>query len=584
MSIVDKIRVLETIVKTPIYSVVGFAENRLIYLSTREGSRDLWSMDVETRQVRQITKGGIHGVAKPVEESPLVIYLKDVTKGREQHLIYKADSRTGDSEKLAEFTPMRIFGIAFDGEKIAFTGASQKDISLYLAKINGGIEKLYTLNTIASVTDLNDKYIVGSGMLKMDPKTMEIFIYNLETNEFTIYTPREKSINKAPALDKNKILFETTALGNNRLVIYNIEGKTLDEVKFAYKDYERYNPVEHIDYDWLNGSKIWTIAEKNGRTKVFIDGRNIPLPEGFTESIAIHGEKLYASTSTLVTPYRIFEIDLKSYRRTVLIENKLPEEIAKSLGTSKFIKYKSFDNLEIPTYVVESKKATKPSLTIIYVHGGPWGEVADRWSVMISSLVALGYHIVAPNFRGSTGYGEEFRLLDIGDPGGGDLQDIVYARKWAVEEGIASEVAIMGYSYGGYMTFLATGKYPELWKCGVAGAGVVDWEEMCGLSDALFRQFIDILFAGKRELWKERSPITYVERVKAPLCIIHPQNDTRTPLKPVLKYVNKLLDLGRTFELHVVPDIGHAIVTVEDIFKILLPAAIFLEKYKTNKF
>lgn len=137
----------------------------------------------------------------------------------------------------------------------------------------------------------------------------------------------------------------------------------------------------------------------------------------------------------------------------------------------------------------------------------------------------------------------------------------------------------MGYSYGGYMTFLALGKYPEIWKCGVAGAGVVDWEEMYELSDAIFKKFIEVLFDNKKELFKDRSPITYVKNVKVPVCIIHPQNDSRCPIQPILKYVNKLVEQGNTFELHVVPDMGHYIKTTEDIVKILLPAILFLNKY-----
>ncbi|HDI02372.1 MAG TPA: S9 family peptidase, partial [Ignisphaera sp.] len=259
----------------------------------------------------------------------------------------------------------------------------------------------------------------------------------------------------------------------------------------------------------------------------------------------------------------------------------LPEELASRIGRSMFVRYKSFDGLEIPMYVIESSIAPKPGPGIVYVHGGPWAEVRDTWSLMIVSLVVSGFHVLAPNFRGSTGYGDEFRVLDIGDPGGGDLMDIIYARNWAVEHNIVDKdkVAVMGYSYGGYMTYLALGKTPEYWCCGVAGAGIVDWEEMYGLSDAIFRKFIDVLFAQRKEIMKERSPITYVENVRSPLCIIHPQNDTRTPLKPVLRYIAKLLDLGKTFEVHVIPDMGHVIITMDDAVKILLPALIFLRRY-----
>jgi dipeptidyl aminopeptidase/acylaminoacyl peptidase len=243
------------------------------------------------------------------------------------------------------------------------------------------------------------------------------------------------------------------------------------------------------------------------------------------------------------------------------------------------VKVKSFDGVEVPTFVLESAAAPKPGPTVVYVHGGPWSEVADAWSVFVAALAALGYHVVAPNFRGSTGYGEDFRRMDIGDPGGGDLEDVVKAAEWARGEKLASRVAIMGYSYGGFMTFLATVKKPDAFDAGVAGAGIVDWEEMYQLSDAFFRRFIDVLFAGKRELWRDRSATNFAGALKVPLCIIHPQNDTRTPLKPVLKYAMKLLELGKTFELHVLPDAGHAVTKMDDALKLLLPAAIFLEKY-----
>ncbi len=130
------------------------------------------------------------------------------------------------------------------------------------------------------------------------------------------------------------------------------------------------------------------------------------------------------------------------------------------------------------------------------------------------------------------------------------------------------------------MTYLALGKKPNLWDAGVAGAGIVDWSYLYDLSDALFNKFIEELFDGlNRELMKKRSPIEYVENVRSPLCIVHPQNDSRTPLKPVLKYVEKLLEKKIAFEVHVIPDMRHVFRTVDEILKVVLPAVVFLDKY-----
>ena len=139
----------------------------------------------------------------------------------------------------------------------------------------------------------------------------------------------------------------------------------------------------------------------------------------------------------------------------------------------------------------------------------------------------------------------------------------------------------MGYSYGGFMTFLATVKKPDVWDVGVAGAGIVDWDLTYELSDPIFKSFIDTLFDRNAELRKDRSAIHFVDNLKVPLCIIHPQYDTRTPLKPVLNYVYKLLEKRHPFEMHIIPEMGHTISRIDDIVKIVLPAILFLnEKLK----
>ncbi|TRM83530.1 S9 family peptidase, partial [Sulfolobus sp. F3] len=248
-----------------------------------------------------------------------------------------------------------------------------------------------------------------------------------------------------------------------------------------------------------------------------------------------------------------------------------------NLGEVEYIKIKS--EVEVPTWIIKSNRGRVPGIGIVYVHGGPWSDVDDSWNLLISPLLLFGYHVIAPNFRGSTGYGSKFNLMDIGDPGGGDLRDVVKARDYAVEKGIVKRIGIMGYSYGGYMTLLAVGKELDKWDFGIAGASVADWVEMYELSDATFRSFIEILFNGKNlELMKERSPITYVKNVKVPLCIIHSQNDSRTPLSPVMRYVQELHKSGKSFELHVVPNMGHAIYNVDNAIDILLPAIIFLKR------
>lgn len=580
MSVVEKLKIVEEIVKLPWYGVTGITQNKLIYVSTSEGIRDLWALDLKTNKTLRLTTKGISGVADVKSKSPLIIYIRDVTDGKELHKVFTINVNEPKEKILVDFKPKRIFGISFDGERIALSCAGEKEVEIYTAKPDGKYEKVYGVKALIIVTSNDGNLITGYGSFK-DPKTFELFIYNLEDGSFKVYTPKKGASCKPPMVYKGKLLFSTNAFGDEKLMIYNFYEDELKELELPYEDYKKYKFTEYVNYGWTEDGRIWFIGEINGRTKLFIDGREIKLPEGSTGNACIHGDEAYVTWSSAKTPMRILKVNLKNGEIEDFLGAKLPEHISKCFGDVKFVEYESFDGLKIPMYIFESKKASKPGPAIIYVHGGPWAEVNDSWNRTISSLVASGYHVLAPNFRGSTGYGEEFRRLDIGDPGGGDLMDIVYARKYAIENGLADEdkIAIMGYSYGGFMTYLATVKHPDLWKCGVAGAGIVNWEEMYYLSDTIFKQFIEMLFAGKRELWKDRSAINFAEKLKVPLCIIHPQNDTRTPLKPVLKYCMKLLEHGKTFEVHIAPDMGHIIMKVDDAIKILFPAIIFLERY-----
>ena len=200
-----------------------------------------------------------------------------------------------------------------------------------------------------------------------------------------------------------------------------------------------------------------------------------------------------------------------------------------------------------------------------------------------AALAAAGFHVVQPNYRGSVGYGVEWTEKLIGDPCGMELEDVIAAARWARESGLASRLYIMGYSYGGFMTLCALTRKPGVFDAGVAGASVTDWGLMYELSDPAFKSFIEMIFAGRKDLWKERSPITHVEKLKEPVILVHPQNDTRTPLKPVLRFIEKASDLGKKIEAYIAPDMGHAVNRVEDVVKILLPAIMFLARQEEAK-
>ncbi|PUA33668.1 MAG: hypothetical protein B7O98_04450 [Zestosphaera tikiterensis] len=560
----------------------------MVFGSTAEGVYNLYALNLSKGETFKITKEPPHLYAKTSRISPYVVYTLDVSKGFELVKLYAINLNTLELVDVSrEVPPQRVVGVGFDGVRVAWSGSTKEAAGIYLTKVPDGEPELIAKTKGREfVTDVSGNYIVGFGHLRDNPYSMEIFVIDLKSNEFKVVTPKEGSTNTSPRIKDNDVFFvsDFKTLDKERLYSFNVSSEEFKDVTFESSDLIAYDPTEIVNYGWSDAGELWVIGKRDGRTKLFLNGREIPTPKGFITDADLYEGKAYIAFSSLKEPPKIASVDLTSGEVKVVIDNKLPEEISKKFGEVLFVRFRSFDGLEIPTYVLKNAEVSAPGPTVIYPHGGPWSEVADSWSSFIAALTVLGYHVVAPNFRGSTGYGESFRKLDLGDPGGGDLLDVVYARDWAVKAGIAREdsVCIVGYSYGGYMTFIAMTKYPDLWRCGVAGAGVTDWREDYELADAYFKKFDEILFAGKLELFEERSPITYVENTKAPICIIHPQNDSRCPLKPVMKFAFKLMELGKPFELHVVPEIGHAIsLDNKSLLKFFIYTGMFLKKHLT---
>ena len=145
----------------------------------------------------------------------------------------------------------------------------------------------------------------------------------------------------------------------------------------------------------------------------------------------------------------------------------------------RIVTFPSADGTLIPAFLYLPRGAVPdgdlPGLVMI--RGGPTAQTQNRWSRDIQYLVSRGYAVIAPNYRGSTGFGREFMESNRMDLGGGDLQDIIAARGFLIDSGYvdAARVGLMGGSYGGYLTLMALTKAPELWTAGVAVVPFANW-------------------------------------------------------------------------------------------------------------
>jgi dipeptidyl aminopeptidase/acylaminoacyl peptidase len=225
--------------------------------------------------------------------------------------------------------------------------------------------------------------------------------------------------------------------------------------------------------------------------------------------------------------------------------------------------YESADGLKIHAWYLPAAYGPVPQPAVVWAHGGPGAQTYDAWNPDLQSISQSGFAVLAPNFRGSTGYGAEFRNMNLSDLGGGDLEDVVAGAKWLAKqrEIDKSKIAIFGRSYGGYMTLMALTKRPEVFAAGVALVPVTDWLELYELDDAALRKNDEELFGGppekKGELYRDRSPINFVSNIRVPVLIKAGRNDPSCHIQPIEKFVKRLEEMKRPHEFIVEEKEGH---------------------------
>ncbi|CAN5815304.1 prolyl oligopeptidase family serine peptidase [soil metagenome] len=207
---------------------------------------------------------------------------------------------------------------------------------------------------------------------------------------------------------------------------------------------------------------------------------------------------------------------------------------------------------------------------IMFVHGGPTSLDLDRWQPEVQAYVDAGFAVGLVNYRGSIGYGREWRDTLIGNIGGPELEDVNAGLQDLVDRGIAdpSRAVIAGYSWGGYVTLLELGKHPNLWACGMAGVPVGDYEDGYEELSPLLQAYDRALLGGAEpkdvpELMRDRNPINFANDVRAPVLFVIGRNDSRCPYRQAMRYVEKLKARGHPHEVYIF-ETGHGSLNVDE--------------------
>jgi dipeptidyl aminopeptidase/acylaminoacyl peptidase len=285
----------------------------------------------------------------------------------------------------------------------------------------------------------------------------------------------------------------------------------------------RYSPALAVSADGSRAAATWESANEAPEVVVWEDGKRQTL----------------TSLNAEVAP-RLAKIDWRAHR------------------------WSSVDGLEIEGLLALPRgDVNGPHPLVVLVHGGPTGSWSWTFAPvygLVQLLASEGYAALLPNVRGSVGWGPEFAEANLGDMGGGDLQDILTGIDALVRDGIVDDerVAITGGSYGGFMSSWAVTQ-SDRFAASMPFAVVTDWVSFhsttnIGQFDRLYLQADPYDAHGD---YTRRSPVYYAHKCKTPTLILHGEDDLCTPLSQAVEFYNALVESGCETELVVYPREGH---------------------------
>ncbi len=308
-----------------------------------------------------------------------------------------------------------------------------------------------------------------------------------------------------------------------------------------------------------------------GGPRMNVRGTHVGLP---MES-ADEAPEAYVTSTSAWTPQRVSRANI---------------DLAKpALGKTEAIRWKSKDGLEIEgmlTYPVNYEAGKKYPL-ILNIHGGPTGVFGESFIgrsglYPIATFAARGYAVLRPNPRGSSGYGKKFRFANYNDWGGRDFEDDQAGVDHVIAMGLADpdRLAVMGWSYGGFMTSW-TITQTHRFKAAVVGAGVTNLWSFTGTAD--IPGFLPDYFGGEPwqqfENFQKHSPITYVKNVTTPTLVLHGEADVRVPTSQGYEYYHALKRQGTTAKMVVYPRTPHGPQEPKFVLDIMQRHLDWVEKY-----
>ncbi len=402
----------------------------------------------------------------------------------------------------------------------------------------------------------------------------------------------EKQIHPLAIFPHDNLLYVTTNEGPRRDVrILDLDSQKLGEPIVTDQSYDvdaqvLYYPYSGDAYGFQYDRDIPTIhyvEQTTARTMKGIDG---VLQNRFNKIVSASADRrqliVHSSNERNPGEYYIYNVEKKTLRPLLSEAEWLNEE---SLFETRVIHYIARDGLQIEGYLTQPKKNNGSIPLIILPHGGPHVRDTKTYQPLVQFFASIGYAVLQPNFRLSTGYGVEHFRKGLREVGYAIQHDIEDGLLWAKKNGYGSSgnVCIVGTSFGAYTALRAATLHPNNYRCVIAVAGFYDINMLLAADEQ--KSFFPIMKAMYGDPKKDferltaASPIHDVSKIEAPVLIVHGSQDARVDVKQALNLKKALERENKMVETLFLPDEGHGFRKTSNRLKLYLTLEKFLAKH-----
>ena len=557
-----------------------FSGNGLYFVSSASGAPQIYRL-TSTGWPYQLTTfdDGVSFMALSYQGNQAIVGA--AIGGSEQAQLFLMDTETGGLRQLTN-TPTIQFGTvkwARDDRSIYYraNAENRRDFFIYRMDIaSGASEKLFgdtlTLRGYSSIEDLSQD---GGKLVISRLRTNvynDLYLLDLTTNKYQKLTSDSitAGYNKATLMPDNRTLWLTcnsNADGISRLAKMKIGNTTVEYPSDNWIDPKW--DIEGIsisqDYRWIavtfNENGYYRLKLREAETAL-----ELPSPplDGSISSVMFDQSgsivfKFDGPTNTgdvwrwSPATKQLTQLTFSSYAG---IDKKLfvaPEPIT----------YRSFDSLEIPAFQYLPRDYIKgtPIPFVILAHGGPESQSRPTFSRYVQCLLHNGYGVLAPNIRGSMGYGRAFQEMDNYKNRKKSLMDYKAAIEYLIAKGLTKPgmIGIDGGSYGGYVVYGMITEYPDLLSAAIASVGIANFQTFLENTAAYRRAIRESEYGplSDPEFLKEISPIWKADKIKTPLLVIHGANDPRVPIGEARQMIAAVQKNGGIVDSLIFADEGH---------------------------